>query len=38
MDHISTLFKEHWDTILITVLSIVIFLLVLNNKRKNPRR
>lgn len=38
MENLISIFKTHWDTILITVLSIVIFLFVLNNKRNNPRR
>ncbi len=37
MENIITLFKEHWDTILITVLSIVIFFLVFRAKERKNR-
>lgn len=38
MDNIITLFKENWDTILITVLGILIFFFVFKNKQGKTRR
>ncbi len=37
MENITTLFKEHWDTILITVISVVTFYFVFKSKEKKNK-
>ncbi len=37
MEDITTLFKEHWDTILITVITITTFFFVFRSKERKKR-
>lgn len=37
MDNITALVKEHWDSILITVLAILIFFFAFKNKQGKTR-
>lgn len=37
MENLIAIFKTHWDTILITVLSIVIFFLVFRSKARKDK-
>ena len=37
MDNLISIFKEHWDTILITVLAIVIFFFVFRSKARKEK-
>ncbi len=37
MENITTLFKENWDTILITVISVITFYFVFKSKERKRR-